>query len=175
MPTYEDPIRALRVDLAPGWAYDPFTSALKDFYFAPWSRAEEILIVNVEPARLSSNQPDEMWLAQVKDEFTAKGDFVDSPSVSGRAIAAAIYHPDGHVQRVAVVRGARVDFALEHNGVDPDCTRPLGSAEESRAQHPFRREHQTRRTFRTGEIPRGRQALVMQPKSRATRARPCSH
>ncbi len=124
MAIFEDPIRALHVGLPSGWALDPFSSTLTRLFFAPWNRVDEVVIVSVEPARVPAPATDEAWLAAVRDEVTATSDFLDLPSTSGRAVAAETHPPSGSLQRVALVRGPRVDFVLEHNGADSADPQP---------------------------------------------------
>jgi len=124
MAVFEDPIRVLHVRLPSGWALDPFSSTLTQLFFAPWNRVDEILMVSVEPARVPAPATDEAWLAAVRDEVTATSDFLDLPSTSGRAVAAEIHAPSGSLERVALVRGPRVDFVLEHNGADSADPQP---------------------------------------------------
>lgn len=119
MAIFEDPLRALRIELPTGWTYDPFTSSLTELYFGPWNRQQESLKVSIEPTRAAPNQSDEIWLALVKDEVTITQDFLDLPSRCGRAVAAEFQLPAGAMQRVALVRGPRVDFVFEHMGIEP--------------------------------------------------------
>lgn len=126
MPVFEDPLRALRVELPPGFVFDPFTSTLTDFYFARWNRVEEIVIVYVQPTRASASERDEDWLARVNEEILRKSEVIDLRSPGGCALGAAFYRPDGSVERMVFVRGARVDFAIQHDGADPADADPWG-------------------------------------------------
>jgi hypothetical protein len=65
---FEDPIGTIRVELPSGWTYNPFDSTLTDFYFTPWHRGGELLVVHVRPSFIASEQPDEEWVARVQFE-----------------------------------------------------------------------------------------------------------
>jgi hypothetical protein len=63
---FEDAMGTICVELPSGWTYNPFDSTLTDFYFTPWDRGGELVVVHVRPSFIAPEQPDEEWTARVQ-------------------------------------------------------------------------------------------------------------
>ena len=110
---FRDPIRTIQVEVPAGWAFDPFNSTLTDFVFSRWDQPHEMLAVHVRRASIPSGQPDEEWIAKIRSETGETASFTDLPSDYGRAVAAEFKSNRGWMQRVAFVRGPRVEMVIE--------------------------------------------------------------
>ena len=110
---FKDPIRTVQVEVPAGWVFDPFNSTLTDFVFSRWDQPHEMIAVHVRRASVSSGQPDEEWIGKIRAETGEAASLMDLPSAHGRAVAAEFKSSRGWVQRVAFVRGPRVELVIE--------------------------------------------------------------
>jgi hypothetical protein len=110
---FEDPMKAVSLELPPGWAYNPFDSSLTDFVFIRWDRPGDMIVVHVRPASMAQEEPDEKWIERIHSEVGDKASISDMVSGSGRAISAEFSSGKGMIQRVAFIRGARVELVIE--------------------------------------------------------------
>jgi hypothetical protein len=110
---FKDPIQTIQVEVPAGWAYDPFNSTLTDFVFSRWDQPHEMIAVHVRRASVSSGQPDEEWIGKIRAETGEAASLTDLPSEQGRAVAAEFKSSRGWTQRVAFVRGPRVEMVIE--------------------------------------------------------------
>ena len=118
---FEDPIRTLRVDLPTGWTCNPFDSTLTDFVFMRWDQPEDLIAIHLRRAVIPEDQPDERWIEKIRSEIGigAAGSLIDMVSNQGRAVAAEFKSDRGLAQRVAFVRGPKVELVLEHRSTAP--------------------------------------------------------
>jgi len=121
---FEDPIRTIRVELPAGWSYDYFNSSLTDFVFTRWNLQEALVIVHVRRASVAESQPDEQWIEQIRAESGNEAPLVDMTSNHGRAVAATFTPQKGLSQRVAFVRGPKVELIIEQRGSEPGAQNP---------------------------------------------------
>jgi hypothetical protein len=109
---FEDPIGTIRVELPSGWTYDPFDSTLTDFYFTPWDRGGELVMVHVRPSLIAPEQPDEEWIARVRSEVGDRASLTAMDCSRGPAVAAE-FTSGKNAQRVVFIRGPRVELVIE--------------------------------------------------------------
>jgi hypothetical protein len=128
---FEDPIRTISVELPAGWSYDPFTSSLTDFIFSHWACPEVLLIVHVRRSEITESRPDKEWIEQIRNESDKAISLDDMMSNHGRAIAATFESKGGLVQRVAFIRGANVELAVEQRGSEPGSKNPYAPLEKA--------------------------------------------
>ena len=110
---FKDPIRTIQVEVPAGWAFDPFNSTLTDFVFSRWDQPHEMIAVHVRRASVPSGQPDEEWTRKIRAETGEAASLTDLPSDHGRAIAVEFKSNRGWAQRVAFLRGPRVEMVIE--------------------------------------------------------------
>jgi hypothetical protein len=110
---FKDPIRTIQVEVPAGWAFDPFNSTLTDFVFSRWDQPHEMIAVHVRRASVPSGQPDEEWIGKIRAETGEAASLTDLPSDHGRAVAVEFKSSRGWAQRVAFVRGPRVEMVIE--------------------------------------------------------------
>lgn len=128
---FKDPIRTIQADIAAGWAYDPFNSTLTDFVFSRWDQPHEMLAIHVRRSALPPDSPDEEWIEKIRTETKGNATLTELPSAGGRAIVAEFKSNRGWAQRVAFVRGPRVEIVLEQRSTmeeGEDTWRPLERA-----------------------------------------------
>ena len=127
---FEDPIRTISVELPAGWTYSFFESTLTDFYFTRWDRPSEIVGVHVRPASVSQDQPDENWIQQIQSHVGDKVVLTPAGSLTGCALTADFGSGDGPAQRVAFIRGPKVELVVEQRSMEPQTNRwaPLEEA-----------------------------------------------
>jgi len=123
MTTFKDPLRSLSFEHPAGWACDLLYSTLTDFFFARWDRPEEMLVVHLRRASVPVEESDDAWVDQVRKEVGDKS-LIDADSPAGRAVAVDFVSGEGMTQRVAFIRGAYVDLAIEHRNADLDAADP---------------------------------------------------
>ena len=131
MTNFQDPMRSLTFELSAGWAYDRLYSTLTDFFFCRWDRPEEMLVVHLRRAGVDRDQPDEAWIEKMRSEAGEKASLLDMDSPNGRVVAADFVAGRGLTQRVAFLRGAHVDIAVEQRNADmgkPDPWKDLDRA-----------------------------------------------
>ena len=118
MATFRDPIRSLTFELPAGWAYDMLYSTLTDFFFARWDRPEEMLVIHLRRAGVEEDRPEGEWIEKIRSEVGEKAPLFDMDSPNGRVVAADFVSDQGMTQRVAFLRGAHVDIAVEQRNAD---------------------------------------------------------
>ncbi len=128
---FKDPIRTIQVEVPAGWAFDPFNSTLTDFVFSRWDQPHEMIAVHVRRASVPSGQPDEEWIGKIRAETGEAASLTDLPSDHGRAIAVEFKSSRGWAQRVAFVRGPRVEMVIEQRSAMQDNTKRMGAAGKS--------------------------------------------
>jgi hypothetical protein len=134
MATFNDPIGSLTFELPSGWAYDLLYSTMTDFFFTRWDRPEEMLVVHLRRACVSGDQSDEQWSEKIRSEVGDKASLLDMDSPNGRVVAADFVSGQSLMQRVAFLRGAHVDIAVEQRNADmetPDPWKALNGAIET--------------------------------------------
>jgi hypothetical protein len=110
---FKDPIRTIQVELPAGWVYDPFNSTLTDFVFVRWDQPEEMVGVHIRRASVPATQPDAKWIEKIRAEIGEAAALIDMTSVHGRAVATDFKSNKGLAQRVAFVRGPKVELVIE--------------------------------------------------------------
>jgi hypothetical protein len=110
---FKDPIRTIQVEVPAGWVFDPFNSTLTDFVFSRWDQPHEMIAVHVRRASVPSSQPDEEWIRKIRAETGEAASLTDLPSDHGCAIAVEFKSNRGWAQRVAFLRGPRVEMVIE--------------------------------------------------------------
>ena len=124
MATFKDPIGSLTFDLPAGWAYDLLYSTMTDFFFARWDRPEEMLVVHLRRACVAQDHTDDQWIEKIREEVGEKASQLDMESPNGRVVAADFVSRQGMTQRVAFLRGAHVDIAVEQRNADMESDDP---------------------------------------------------
>ncbi len=124
MATFKDPIGSLTFDLPSGWANDLLYSTMTDFFFARWDRPEEMLVVHLRRACVAPEQSDDQWVEKIREEVGGKASLFDMESPNGRVVAADFVSRQGMTQRVAFLRGAHVDIAVEQRNADMESADP---------------------------------------------------
>lgn len=128
---FKDPIRTIQADIAAGWAYDPFNSTLTDFVFSRWDQPHEMLAIHVRRSSLPPDSPDEEWTEKIRTETKGNATLTELPSAGGRAVVAEFKLNRGWAQRVAFVRGPRVEIVIEQRSTlqtGEETWRPLERA-----------------------------------------------
>lgn len=120
---FEDPIRTISVELPAGWTYSFFESTLTDFYFTRWDRPTDIVGVHVRPASAPQDEPDEKWIQQVQAHVGDKVVLTPAGSLAGCAVTADFGSGDGPAQRVAFIRGPKVEVVVEQRSMEPQSNR----------------------------------------------------
>ncbi|MBN2322081.1 MAG: hypothetical protein JXR49_23600 [Acidobacteria bacterium] len=134
MAIFKDPINSLTFELPAGWANDLLYSTLTDFFFARWDRPEEMLVVHLRRACVAEDRSDDQWIEKIREEVGEKASLFDMDSPNGRVVAADFVSRQGMTQRVAFLRGAHVDIAVEQRNADmesPDPWKALSTAIKS--------------------------------------------
>ena len=124
MATFKDPIRSLTFELPAGWAYDMLYSTLTDFFFSRWDRPEEMLVIHLRRAGVEEDRPEGEWIEKIRSEAGEKASLFDMDSPNGRVVAADFVSSEGLTQRVAFLRGAHVDIAVEQRNADMEKPEP---------------------------------------------------
>lgn len=128
---FKDPIRTVQAEVPAGWVYDPFNSTLTDFVFSRWDQPQEMLAIHVRRASISSSRPDEEWVQKIRVETKGNATLTDAFSAQGRAVVAEFKSSRGWVQRIAFVRGSRVELVIEQRSTlqtEKDVWKPLEKA-----------------------------------------------
>jgi hypothetical protein len=120
---FEDPIRTITIELPAGWTYNLFESMLTDFYFTRWDRPSEVVGVHVRPASAAQDQPDENWIQQVQTHLGDKAVLTPVGSIAGCAVTADFGSESGPMQRVAFIRGPKVELVVEQRSMEPQANR----------------------------------------------------
>jgi hypothetical protein len=124
MATFKDPINSLTFEIPAGWACDLLYSTMTDFFFARWDRPEEMLVVHLRRACVAEDQSDDQWIEKIREEVGGKAPLFDIDSPNGRVVAADFVSEHGITQRVAFLRGAHVDIAVEQRNADMESADP---------------------------------------------------
>jgi hypothetical protein len=127
---FKDPIQTIQVELPAGWSYDSFNSSLTDLVFTRWDRQEVILIVHVRRASIDASQTDEQWMDRIRTEMGNYDSLIDLASNHGRAVAATFTPNRGRSQRVAFIRGPRVELVIEQRGSETGADNPWAPLEK---------------------------------------------
>lgn len=127
MAIFKDPLGTLTFELSAGWAYDLLYSTLTDFFFVRWDRPEEMLVVHLRRASTAADDPEEEWVAKIREEVGESRELFDIDAPNGRAVAADFILGEGRTQRVAFLRGVYVDIAIEQRNADMDAPEPWGA------------------------------------------------
>jgi len=134
MATFKDPIGSLTFELPAGWACDLLYSTMTDFFFARWDRPEEMLVVHLRRGAVAQDRADDQWMEKIREEVGEKTSPVEIESPTGRVVVADFVSKQGMTQRVAFLRGAHVDIAVEQRNADmgnPDPWKALDRAIQS--------------------------------------------
>lgn len=110
---FKDPMQTIQTEIPAGWVYDPFNSTLTDFVFSRWDQPQEMLAIHVRRASIPADRPDEEWIQTIRSETRDNPTLKDLSSTRGPAVAAEFASSRGWVQRVAFVRGPRVELVVE--------------------------------------------------------------
>ncbi len=124
MANFIDPIGTLTLEILPGWVYDQMYSTMTDFSFARWDSPEEMLVVHLRRAAVNADSSDEDWIAKIQEEIGEQKKMEDIDSPNGRAVVVDFVSNEGMNQRVAFLRGAHVDIAIEQRNADLDAPKP---------------------------------------------------
>ncbi len=124
---FEDPIRTIDVELPAGWSYNVFESTLTDFYFTRWDCPSEIVGVHVRPASVPQDEPNESWIQQIQSHVGEKVVLTPGELETGCILVANFGSDQGPAQRVAFIRGPKVELVVEQRSLErqPDRWAPL--------------------------------------------------
>ena len=122
MAIFKDPINSLAFEIPAGWACDLLYSTMTDFFFARWDRPEEMLVVHLRRACVAEDQSDDQWVEKIREEVGGKAPLFDIDSPNGRVVGADFVSEQGMTQRVAFLRGAHVDIAVEQRNADMESS-----------------------------------------------------